>query len=93
MYSSYGMSSSAMGLTTVFFIVIPIVVLLVWIMIIDKFIKLAKKKDPSIKTTGDLWVMGFFASPITLGIYVLCLGSGSQNGLPEKDPTTELPSV
>lgn len=90
MYSS---ASSSMGLTMVFFVVVAIVVLLAWVMIIDKFIKLAKKKDPSIETTGDLWFMGIFASPIALGIYVLCLGSGSQNGLPEKDPTSELPSV
>ncbi len=54
-------------------LLIAIVVLVAWVMSISLIINAIKAKGYEKITTGTLWFIGIFASPIVLGLYAVAL--------------------
>lgn len=94
-YSSYA-SSASPEISPVFvvvLIILAIVVIIGWIVAIGLFVERAKEKDPDLKDAGILWVVGIFASPIVLGLYVISLPDKSRGGSGVSGSGPKLPSL
>lgn len=64
-------------------LLIAVAVLVAWIMSISLIINAIKAKGYDQITTGTLWFIGIFASPMVLGLYAIAL--------PEKGKTMDKP--
>lgn len=73
--------------------IIGICALVAWIYSVYLFVNRAKEKDPKMETSGFLWFIGLFASPIVLGIYVIAMKDVSAEKSEGKTARDELPSV
>lgn len=78
-------------------LIIAIVVLAAWLVSISKLIEIytQKHKDGESASTGILWFIGIFASPIVLGLYVCALPDSSQRSSSpnQKNSADQLPSI
>lgn len=71
--SSSGRSSGMGGLFLTAAIVVGIAVLIAWLLAISMFIDAAKAKGYPMTSTGLLWFVGIFATPLAVGLYVAAL--------------------
>ena len=72
------MYANIVGTFGIISIVLGVVVLVVWLMTISEFIKIAKRKGYKLDgtdaaTSSMLWGMGIFATPIAVALYVIAL--------------------
>lgn len=87
------MKIAGMGALELLIILLLICCLIAWIISISKLIEAYRKKtenDINV-STGILWFMGLFASPIVLGLYICALPSKQKSS--KDDPAANLPSI
>lgn len=91
---TYGTSGPDLGLVVFLLIALSIVILAAWIVSIVKLVEAYKLKQENGQDapTGVLWLIGLFASPVVLGLYVCALPNRSER-TSSKKPETELPAV
>lgn len=86
-----------MGFILFLLFVLLIVILAAWLVSIAKLIEVYKQKhkDGESASTGILWFIGIFASPMVLGLYVCALPDSSVGNTLQSqgNPVNQLPSV
>lgn len=78
----YGMYSSNTGVLAGFggiLLLILLLVFIVWLLAINMLIKAAREKGYHRNSSGILWVIGIFASPVILGLYTASLPDHSED--------------
>lgn len=70
-------------------LIVAIVAIAAWIISISKLVKIAEDKGQS---TGSLWLIGLFASPIVLGL-IVCAMPDRGEVKAQKPAEPELPSI
>ena len=93
----YGYSDPMLVFMPIVMLIVAIIMLAAWLVSISKLIEIYKQKHKYGKSasTGILWFIGIFASPIVLGLYVCALPDSSQRSSSpnQKSSADQLPSI
>lgn len=74
-------------------LLIAVVILAAWLMSISLIINAIKAKGYDQITTGTLWFIGIFASPMILGLYAIVLPEKREAMDRARPQSDDLPSI